>query len=625
MSLTWIINYDTPGNFTYDGAKIEVTTDAHLLLADKTGETFNQPFTASAGFTFDATKTEFVAGKCQQKLFQQANATIYCDYLVDEDAVYSAGVGTGTLNGGASVAGGKLDLTGGILAYCDYASASNFAGSNVGCIRIIGYRPNYSGTPVSNQNLINIHNGVNDNWLCAFAHITGTGNLVFALRDGAAANIYSVTSYGVWNPTSGVTYDIEINWDLTTGATRLFIDGTQFGSTKTDTGTYTPSGLTNIYIGTNRITVNLADYDVEGYIIYTTVQHTSNFSPVTLYRYYEDLITLPQFSYAGLGAIQDYTAYATTQTGLIRMNVNGEYWTGTAWAASDDSYAQMNAPATINTNIGSLSVIDTVDIKMRTQDINIQMDIDDLTVTYTGQEYNTTDPPIIVNAGQLMDGLDGFAETSTKPGAAEVKYTLHVDGTPTYWSGAAWVTSADTYAQANTATEIETNKAALNLSSGKNVKVKAFLHSTGVDNPLLDSVTVDYNFFVAPLYPTKCIVYGWVLKHSSPVANVEVKVDGYEDFLSANNLLYIHTTTTTDAAGYWELDLYETTTVNQEVIFRFSYPTDPDIAEVVFTHILIPNQATIPFDTLATGKKEEAGYYRNIDELYYKQGWFKDV
>jgi hypothetical protein len=111
--------------------------------------------------------------------------------------------------------------------------------------------------------------------------------------------------------------------------------------------------------------------------------------------------------------------------------------------------------------------------------------------------YSTSDPKIVFNVTvSMMKALDQFAETSTKPGSDELKYTVTIDGTEKYWSGAAWVNSNGTYAQANTAAVIEANKASLPLAgtpSGSVVQLTMFLHSAdGSTTPEADLVTVDY-------------------------------------------------------------------------------------------------------------------------------------
>ena len=124
LGLVTIINYDVPDNFTYPPT-IEVTTDAHLVLVDKTAQTFNQPFTSDTGFIYDPAKTEFVAGRLQQVDLAPANYVSWATYTSTIDLSCGSGVLTGTGFGGAAVAGNQLDLAHDDVRYVDYDADCN--------------------------------------------------------------------------------------------------------------------------------------------------------------------------------------------------------------------------------------------------------------------------------------------------------------------------------------------------------------------------------------------------------------------------------------------------------------------------------------------------------------------
>jgi len=215
-------------------------------------------------------------------------------------------------------------------------------------------------------------------------------------------------------------------------------------------------------------------------------------------------------------------------------------------------------------------------------------------------KYATDNPTILVNSGQLMDGLDGFSEVKTVAGSDEVKYTLVVDNQDKWWSGAAWANSNGTYSEANTAAEIETNKAALDLSSGNTVKVRAYLHSAdGSTRPALDSVTVSYDFFVGTpaSVPNECIVYGWVFDaEGNGIVGATVSIS-HEPFFHGEVLILDNgKQVTTDSNGFWEISVVETASVFKEVTFTIEKSTNPS-----FVHrqeVAIPDLTTCNYSDL---------------------------
>jgi hypothetical protein len=135
---------------------------------------------------------------------------------------------------------------------------------------------------------------------------TGTGNRIWIALNGTSVFAYVYNSAGsaiavisgTHSPTAGVWYHFELNYDATAGATRLFIDGAQVGSTATGTGTRT--GTANILrIGTDAATTQ--DFSVDELILYDTVQHTGTFAPPTKELFTSD----PESAIAVVGQFND--------------------------------------------------------------------------------------------------------------------------------------------------------------------------------------------------------------------------------------------------------------------------------------------------------------------------------
>jgi len=204
-----------------------------------------------------------------------AEVTFYCDYTSSIDAVYSAGSSSGTATGGASVSGGKLDLTGGSSQYVDYDADLNVDSQQVGTIRFL-LTPQWSGNPATV--MIFICNcktiGDNDNLIQIQQQTNGNVRVAIFDSDGNTIFVYD----NAWNPTSGNEYEFELNYSLTDGETRLFIDGNQHGTTQTATGTR-DSNISLLRVGSNSTGTVPPDFKIDDLVVFDTVQHTANYTP----------------------------------------------------------------------------------------------------------------------------------------------------------------------------------------------------------------------------------------------------------------------------------------------------------------------------------------------------------
>lgn len=370
-------------------------------LEDNASQTYNQAFTSSTGFTFDSNDTEFSGGQVQQLDQAPADATFYANYTSDINGTWGDGTLTGTGTGSPAVSGGKLDLKNG-SKYVDYPGTDNAStATQTGAIRFT-FTPDYTGSPASNLTLISVGNTTNSNSLIRIRQ-QSSGLLNVVILDNAAATIVNA-GFGTWSPTSGTDYEFELNYDVTAGATRLFIAGTQVSTTKAGTGTRTAGDIDTIRVGGQLPTATeTTDGDYDDLILFDTVQHTANYTPgasIPQNKYVTDVITLPTFTYSGDGTTQSFDAFATTEANSPRYVLNGEYWNGSAWVTSSDTYATASSKADVNANISTLTVSDTLIVKVITDNGASQMSVDDLTVTYTGQA-NTT---------QVYKGLEGGSD-----------------------------------------------------------------------------------------------------------------------------------------------------------------------------------------------------------------------
>ncbi len=447
------------------------------------------PFTTPTNYTFDSDVIEVSGGKAKLKDQRPSGATFHANYNADVDGNWGDGVLIGTPVGGAGVSGGKLDLTGGAAKYVDYASAGNADHAQVGCIRFI-YQPNYSGSPTSARIPISLcKEGSTKNLLTLYHYLAGKLRL----------QIYSSVSLliidadlGSWLPVAGTNYEMELNWDLTIGESRLFIDGVQFGATALDIGTR-DDDVDTLRVGNAYNALTVADFKIDDLIVFDAVQHTANYTP------------------------------------------------------------GVSIPATI---------------------------------------YATTNPSLICNATFRHEGIDAFTETKTATGSDEVKYILKKGTTRYYWSGSAWVVSDGTYAQSNTAAEIEANKATFT-DATVTTEITVLLHSDdGSTTPELDVLQVDYDFSGSnPDSIETCIVWGYQAQTDAEADPATIAIHLVNDAVQYKTNITIMRedyTVTPDGNGYWEIELVESENMEGTQNYAFEIGGERFEREV-------PNQITANF------------------------------
>ena len=564
MTISSTINYDNPANFTFDNTKIEVTGSGAKLLPMQPlpGLIFSQDFSSSSGFTFDGSLTEITAGTLSQIDQRDANATAFADYSTGINLNWGDGTLTATPTGSPTITGGKLDLTAGAGTFVDYSAVGNADFTQLGAVRF-KYTANYTGSPANIQSILLIgiaSSVVNRLYL---RHDTA-GNLFARTEDSTGSLIFN-TNLGAFSPTAGVEVEFEINYDLNTGATRFFIDGTQLGVTIAATGTRT-STSTLIRLGADQAgNVNNPDFLINDLIIFDAVQHTANYTPVAYGNptiYDADVIIMPDFVYAGLGNIQGFTDFTTTENGNPRFTLNGMWWDGGNVVASNGTYAEANDKTTLDTNIGAFSAADTVTLNIMTPSSNVQVTLSQLDLTYTGSEFWTDNPTITMNGAIGMEELTTFSESVLAVGNDTVQYVIVINTIPKFWNGAAWVTSTNLFSESNDAATVNANAAALDLSAGVQMQVRAFLHSDdGTTTPTLEDVTFEYEFNVPFSIPNKCLVFGFVTNLAcEAVEGAKVRV-----FTTGNTLLPDgsiiapkEAIVKTDDTGYFQIPVIET-------------------------------------------------------------------
>lgn len=574
MTLSTTINFDNSSNFTFDSSKIEFISSTARLKLQTGNLSFTESYDSDSGFSYDSGKTEFISGQLRQKSQRPANSLFAATFTSTKNASWPSGiaavdVGTPTLSGGYLICSGGNN---GI--YYENSLIGNL-GSR-GSIKF-KYRPAYSGTPASNTGILYLGNPVSLSGAdqLGLSHFSAGGTLRVTARNAANGSAHLTASIGLpWSPVAGQTYEFELVFDTEVTGIRLYINGVLHGSLP---ATFTRSTTaTRLYIGANpSYGAALADFD--DLILFSNAQHSSGYTPgysISETEYLETSASLPVWTHAGLGVMLGLTTLSESASGArYSLSLGGDpftYWNGSAWAASSGTFAQANTAAEINTNAASLPLSGktTAQLKVHFQASNTQSSVSANTFSYVGQtQYPTSDPYVSVNSISNLDDLLSFARVST----GDVRFVLMKNGTGYYWNGAAWVSSNSTYAQANSAADVDENAESFT-DAGIQFKLRAILHSAdGQSTPVLTSATFTYDFYEpAPTSPGSCIVYGFMAGIiGEEISNIRIIVEhessawvggyffpqGSWDFYS-------------DSLGYWEADLVQGLSLKFSIEYR---------------------------------------------------------
>jgi hypothetical protein len=595
MSFTKEYDFLTPTDYSYDTNAIEIIDGVGKLKLQIGAAPFTQNFISDTEFTYDNTKAEFAASICRQKDQRPVSASFGAKFNSIINTNWSDGVGTGTAYGGAAIAGGVLDLTGGVQKYVTFAAAGNAPWQQTLTVKF-KYIPNYSGIPAQDQYPFAIGGTTTDDSnSAAFFHSAG-GNLTLRVCNSLGNYIIPNYSLGAWSPVAGTEYEFEFDMDLTTGATRLFLNGTQYGTTATQTGARTSSIN---YLRVGNLTAagsRIPNFKIKDFIVYSTVQHTANYTPgytVPEYIYIETSVTCPELEHTGDGSIRSFNSFVTTESNAPRYTLqigrsgNYLYWNGSSWVTSDGSYAQSNSQLDFNAHCASMPVIGEKygQFKVIFQAGNSQSSITSLTANMTVNiGYLTTNPIIQPIDYFRSDALENFLITAIIIGDDLIKYALKKGTVCYYWAGTAWAVSTS-YAQSNTAAEILTHLNGF-LSASSLCNVKIYLHSDdGTTTPQIDNVRFDYSYGgETPDSITTCIVWGWAKNTQGLPVQINVFARLNKDYakyksytMAARNAITI----TSDSSGYWEIELIETVNMETGTKYIFNFDDTREYARSV--------------------------------------------
>jgi hypothetical protein len=373
-------------------------------------------FTNAANYTLSNSDLIKVSGgylqlRDQRETFNGGTGTFYANYTSNINGTWGDGTLTGTATGGAGVSGGKLDLAG-ATKYVNYPGASNADSAQTLCVRMLA-TPKYSGTPADHRYFFSIAKATSDIDNLIQLYHNSAGNIAIAIYDSTGTVIKN-SDFGAWSPTADTEYEIELNVDITTGATRLFIDGTQKGSTLTETGTRDTT-IAHFGIGVAYNEAKKTDMLFDDILIFSTVQHTANYTPgatipQTIYStanpYVDvnatfkssDLLVFTETPFSKTGS--DEFKYCVNVGGVLKWNNAGTV------GNSNGTYSQANTDDEITSTIGDF-VNSRIDVSFRifvhSDNGTTNPQLDTISVTFDSVLADPTLPTLIEIEGYVGD------------------------------------------------------------------------------------------------------------------------------------------------------------------------------------------------------------------------------
>ncbi len=595
--------FTNPANYTFDSARVELTgSQAELRPVTGAPAGFVQDFDSDAGFTYDTAAAEFTGGAVQQKATVYADEMCGISVVINADADRAVGSKTATaLNGAALATVGVqqyLDVTGSVngKAWSYDPADADFKTEGAVRFKIV---PDYTGTPGGNRVLFNL-TGPTDNNRIEILH-RSSGELKANVYNTAGALTSSVTIETVFNSVLGQEYEFEADFDFVAGTGIYFLDGLKLTG-ETTGQIFARGSITEFTLGSSTIA---SDYFFRDVQIFDSVQHTTDFPsevPRFVPNYQGSLVELPAFIYGGVGDIDVFNAFVTTETGAPGYIIDGDYWDGAAWSASNLTYAQSSSAADVAANIGALVPGNTVVVEAVFDATTTINNIDNLVINYTGQIYPTDNPTVTPTGETSMDAFLDLVTIEDVVSSDEIRYTMAVDSVEKYHDGAAWVDSSG-YAQTNTAAEVAAFADSL-LTVGALVQFVAYLHSDdGTTTPGLDEVQVTYDPYFPPgPDPSLCTLYGILVDSKGmPMEGATVAAKPDQSCAGVDPAFVISrrtVSTLTDAAGAFELDLVRSVVTEPNLTYEIliQSSTGGDLCKKI--RQVIPDQESVAFNDL---------------------------
>lgn len=301
-------------------------------------------------------------------IVQPSNSVFYCTYANTINANYSVGTTsrTATNSGSVIVSNGVAQFPISVN-WLYYSSNALIDTGQILSARFI-ITMLYSGTPTNTVGFFSAGVYGSPANLIQFYHESSTGNLILQVTNTIGSNIVN-QSFGNWNPTVWVTYEILVNIDVTNGFNQVFINGVQKGTTNTSTGSRSSGSIPNsiVQIGSNVLNrTYYSAFYMKNFVIYSLAPFTSNYEiGYSLNEYEQQMIINGSSNFSYPVFISNTTNSSTTTSGSLiisggvgmsgNLNVGGYVGAGNMSHASNASFTFTGANTLTSTMVVSRS------------------------------------------------------------------------------------------------------------------------------------------------------------------------------------------------------------------------------------------------------------------------------
>jgi len=232
--------------------------------------------------------------------------------------------------------GGSLNLLGNGEKRVTYNISNATTMTQTGTIDFF-FKFDYTGTPTSNVMLFDLYNGTtNANRIQIYHGIDG--NFHCRIFDQTVSLAFDISF--AWAADTD-WHNISFNFDGNLGASRVFIDGNQYGATSAATFTRTPVGVG--YIGIGASTGYVSDHYVDDLAVFNVAQFTANYTVRNIAYTGSEADLLFYADYDTTTDLDIGTLTATLGTFPVNSNyefklaIDGTYYTGADIAVSLDT------------------------------------------------------------------------------------------------------------------------------------------------------------------------------------------------------------------------------------------------------------------------------------------------
>lgn len=536
VSRTKVYDFSFPANYLTNNIVVNGGVASLVPTVPGPGKNKTSDFSVPGDYTYNAGILQVAAFQANFIDLRPANATFFNSGAAF-NANWANGSLVGTPNGAAAIVAGKIQLQG-VNTFMSWVPLNNADFTQTGTIRLT-YTPNYSGTPLSDQAIFVASKAVGDaSNLLDIEHFTD-GRLYFQVSDSGGTPI--VAGNFAWAPVAGTSYELELDFDITAGASRFFIDGIQQGVTILTTGIRTNS-VGQFLSGDNYTgAFKTPNYSISNLILFSTVQHTANYIPgaaipPTIYSLVDSTLDFTVQAIINdplLGLITSITATITAAGGdaiqfavSLDQGVTFQYWNGVAWAISNSTFVQTNTLAVLNANLPTLNVTGgnfELRALFHSNNGSTTPILQTVVVNYYDLLFGIG--TILAKLGFPAQNIINFISQFSITGLDKVQFAFKVNSFLMYYNGTAWVLSDGSFTKTNTIAQVLQNLSTL-LDSNSTVFPYVILSSgNGSSSPTITNIVITYDFGVAEApAPNTCIVYGFVRDiQGNPVEGVTVK------------------------------------------------------------------------------------------------------